>query len=177
MILAFGGLGPKSESLASAIAPNSVQSELLSLAHDLELPSYKVVAGICDSRDLAFIKAKAPALRKELIRDRSRLARLWLKENRRDLSQLLRLHRLIERTSQNLSVLAEFQIAAAYVSLQFLLLVAELVVIAAGPFHARLFGLYAMSAFDRLSAAVAMPISTLDVTKKAVIRADWARVP
>ena len=155
---------------------DATQSERFSLANDLELPSPKLAAGISNSRDLEFITRTAPAWRRTLVNDRARLTRSWLRENRRHLRQLLRLHRLIARTSEDLSVGVEFRVAATYVALQLMLFFAEALVLVAGPFRARNLGLATMSAFDRLSAIIAATASTLDASKRADIRANWARI-
>lgn len=151
------------------------QAELQTLAHNIELPSPKVVLGISNPADLSYIRRKAPRLRGSLVRERRRLARQWLRENRVQLQQLLRLHRLIGRTSEDLKVSVEFQVAGSYLWLQTMLLAAEAVVIIAGPFHARTIGLTTMGAFNHLSSAIAKTVATLDAGKKAAIRTNWAQ--
>ena len=125
--------------------------------------------------DLRYIRSKAPHLEKMLLQERSRLAKSWLHENRLHLRQLLRLHKLIERTNENLSIRLEFQVLSTYASLRAMLLAAEIAVIFGGPFNARGFGLGAMTAFDRLSATIADTVQALDPGKRAAIRTSWAR--
>lgn len=177
-VLTIGGVAflSKAREGSSSAAPRQTQAELQAIAHNLELPKASIVAGISDSRDLDFITARAPHLRRMLIRERSQLVRGWLRENRVYLNQLLRLHRLIERTSENLSVAVELRIAATYLLLQVLLLAADAVVAVAGPFRARAIGFSTLEAFNQLSATIAATVAPLDATKKAAIRASWARV-
>ena len=162
--------------LSSAQAKaGSVQAELQSLAADLELPSHKVVAGISDPRDLSYIRNKAPHLQKLLLQERSRLARTWLRENRLHLSQLLRLHRLIERANPTLSVRVEFHVLMTFLSLQAMLLAAEVAVYVGGPFAARGFGMNALTGFAQLSETIADTGQLLNPSQRAVIRSNWAQ--
>lgn len=158
------------------VAPASqARSELQTLAHNLELPDPGIVAGISNPQDLHFINTRAPHLHRMLLRERSKLVRAWLRENRAYLHQLLRLHRLIERTSESLSVGVEFRVIATYLWLQLMLFSASVVVALAGPFRARSIGLTTLAAFDQLSSTIAATVAPLNAAQKAAIRTSWAQ--
>ena len=176
-LVLIGGLvclGVWSSSLPTSVR-NEARIQLISLAGDLELPSPMVARGISDPLDRQFVRDQSPKLEKAFIKDRARLARLWLQENRNFLNRLMRLHRLIARTSTNLSVSTELRVAANYVVLSGILLASDVLVLLAGPFRARYVGSLAMGVFDHLSATVASMVETLDPGQKAAIRSDWVR--
>jgi len=155
---------------------NEARTQLISLAGDLDLPSYILASGISDPLDLQFVRDQAPKLEKTFMKDRARLARLWLQENRNFLNRLMRLHRLIARTNTNLSVGTELRVTATCVVLKGILVASNALVLLVGPFRARHVGSLAMGIFDQLSATVGSMVSTLDAGQKATIRADWARM-
>jgi hypothetical protein len=154
---------------------SSGEQELLSLAHDLQLPSYEIGSRISDQRDLDYITGTAPQLVKSFVKDRSRLARMWVRENRLHLNQLHRLHRLIARASDSLSVAFEFRVALTFLLLQLLLRTADILVAFTGPFRARRIGLAAMGVYAHLSSTIATTAASLDPAKRAAIREGWAR--
>ncbi|HUR46504.1 MAG TPA: hypothetical protein VMZ27_11560 [Candidatus Saccharimonadales bacterium] len=177
-ILLIGGLAwPKIlNSSLPMKAKNEARTQLMSLAGDLELPSYVLASGISDPLDLQFVRSHSPKLEKAFIKDRAQLARLWLQENRYFLNRLMRLHRLIARTNPSLSVGTELRVMAIGGILRGVLVASELLVLLAGPFRARHVASLAMGIFDDLSATVGSLAGTLDAGQKATIRADWARM-
>jgi hypothetical protein len=139
----------KSMSLVS-VGQNETRLQLLSLASDLELPSHTLASGISDPSDLQYVRSVAPKLRNIFMKDRVRLARLWLRENRHQLSRLMRLHRLIARHNVDFRVSVELRVIGSYVVLQALLLMGDALILVAGPFHTRRLGLLSKSIFFRL---------------------------
>ena len=161
--------GPRDDGKASP------KDELQSLAFDLEFPGLGVGAGIFDQRDWEFISREAPSLKSAFARDRTRLAKVWLKENRIRMSQLLHLHRMIVRTSENLSVRSELKIASGFLFFQAMLLVAEVLVSMGGAFRVRSLCISTVAAFEYVSDTVGRSVMALDPAQKAAIRDDWAR--
>lgn len=163
---------------ASSLPPgihDKAREQLISLAGDLEMPRHTLALGISDPQDLLYVRGVAPKLSRMFKKDRLRMARSWLQENRQLVDRLMRLHRLIARNNAELSVVMELRIIGNGLLLKALLFAADAFVLLLGPFHARRMAVILMSLFDELSNSLAGTIAALDAAKKASIRAEWAR--
>ncbi|HET9399816.1 MAG TPA: hypothetical protein VFO34_02610 [Candidatus Acidoferrales bacterium] len=93
------------------------------------------IANIFKKHDLEFVGKAAPELRDAFLRERKRLALLWILQTRRRATRLMQIHRMAVREHPELQVEMELKLAASYWQLLCLCGLLQLVISARGPFE------------------------------------------
>lgn len=101
---------------------------------DMQPAPRATVANIFRTHDLDFVGEAAPELGDEFLRERKRLALLWVLQTRTRATRLMRLHRITVRGQAELQAGTELRLAANYWQLLFLCGVLQLAINARGPF-------------------------------------------
>lgn len=132
-VLLFWALRAKSPALGSQETP---ESQLLDA---LEIRPQMMAHQIFDDRDWNFVREAAPTEERPLfLRDRKRVALIWLEEMRKQVAEVMWLHRQAARRATDLSATLELQIAANYFAFLFCWRAMQIGIHLRGPFGARL---------------------------------------
>lgn len=132
-ILLFWALRSKKPVALSKVNP---ETQLLDA---LEIRPQMMAYQIFDEADWKYVCESAPVEERAMfLKDRTRIALLWLDEMRGQAAQVMWLHRLASRQAKNLSATLEIEIAANYGALLLCCMLMRVAIRAHGPFGARI---------------------------------------
>ena len=151
------------------------ESRTILTALDLNLPSRLLADRIFAQDDWDFIRRSAPSLEQAFLRERKKIALLWLKDARSCVERIFRFYRIAVRSNAALEFRTELRIAVNYCI--FLLTVASVqsLIYLRGPFHTRGMIVSMFGAADQLSTAVGRTLAALAPPSVARIKDDWSR--
>jgi len=115
----------------------SEEPELLHSAGELRPAGRETVANIFAECDWQFISGAEPDFRDAFLRERKRLALMWILQTRGRASRVMRLHRMAVREHPELQAGMELQLAAKYWKLWALCTTLQVMIGARGPFKTR----------------------------------------
>jgi len=144
-------------------------------AFRLELPSHALVEKIFSLQDWDFVSNHAPLqVRQMFLRERTRMARAWLRQTKSKVGTLMRFYRIAARQSQGLRPAAEAKLAAQY--LAYLLVHATLSALIGlrGPFGAKEIVQYCAGLAEQLYSTAVQALLEIDPAALSKVKAESA---
>ena len=151
------------------------ESRTILTSLDLSLPSRLLADRIFAQDDWDFVCRGAASLEQAFLKERKKIALLWLKDTRICVRNIFRFYRIAVRSSAALQFWTELRIAGNYFLFLFMVSGVESLIYLRGPFYARGMILRMFATADRVSTAAGRTLAALDPSSVARIKDDWAR--
>lgn len=142
---------------------------------ELNSPSRLLADRIFAQSDLDFVARDAPSLERSFVRERKKLALLWLADARFSMGRIFRFYRTAVRSNPDLEFRTELRIAGNYLLLLCMISFLQVLINLLGPFQVRGILVHMFVLADRISTGVGKTLAVLDRSSLVRIKDDWAR--
>ena len=142
---------------------------------ELNSPSRLLADRIFAQSDLDFVMREAPSLERSFVRERKKIALLWLTDARFSMGRIIRFYRIAVRSNPALEFRTELRIAGNYLLLLGMISGLQVLINLLGPFQVRGILILILVLADRISMGVGQTLAVLDRSYLVRIKDDWAR--